>query len=346
MTEWEFNMRRRFARFGASGAATIMVLSFGAGTSFADDDSNVSETGSALLMLAENSSKPERNVLNDSVDVSVVLESEGDGDEYAQVDGDTAKIPTTTKDPIILGADSELPFAVTVGNVRDIAVEGEEIIDGVIGYNHGDGSVTVAVPKEDGSVQVAIVISEAVAPTDYEFSLGSSTNRELREYQDGSIGVYTNDGSFVGGIAAPWAIDANGIEVPTHFEVQGAKVVQVVDHRGANYAYPIVADPWLGKALITKTKWDKKILRVYPTSWAVCKHWYSVCAGTGARWAAWDEVKAKTPGTRENTTSMRDQLYCHFDVVRFVAPNKVSWNLDEGRPSVSYATMLKRQCNL
>ena len=42
---------------------------------------------------------------------------------------------------------------------------------------------------------------------------------------------------------------------------------------------------------------------------------------------------------------MRDQLYCHFDFVRFRDPNKTSWNLDKNRPYVAYATLVERQCN-
>lgn len=61
--------------------------------------------------------------------------------------------------------------------------------------------------------------------------------------------------------------------------------------------------------------------------------------------AGWNEVKAKTSGSREETPSMRDQMYCHIDVVRLRAPNKTSWNLDTWRPNVSYAKMLAEQCN-
>lgn len=42
------------------------------------------------------------------------------------------------------------------------------------------------------------------------------------------------------------AVDANGRTVSTHFESDGTNLIQVVEHRTANYAYPIVADPdWI-----------------------------------------------------------------------------------------------------
>lgn len=331
-------MRHMRARNWATGGIAFALVVAGAGIASADETSDVSGAGVALAQLADSSSVPEQDVLNGSVDVSSDLADSQGG--YAAVEGDVAMIPITSEDPIVLGAGSKNPFEVTVVQGDGSAIQAEEVSDGVVGYDANNGSVTVAVPKEDGSVQLAVVIEGADAPTQYEFAVGDG--HDIRQYPDGSIGVYSVDGDFVGGIAAPWATDANGMEVPTHFEVRGGSVFQVVDHRDAGFAYPVVADPWFGKALISSTAWDGSILRVYPTDWAVCKHWYSICAGYGARWAAWDEVQAKTPGTRENSSSMRDQLYCHFDVVRFRAPNKESWNLDEGRPNVSYATMLAR----
>ncbi len=334
-------MGSRGLRYVSAMSAALALVVVGAPSALAQSPSDAAEAGSALADLAETSTAPEQDVLDDAV--AVTASPADSAGEYADVAGDVAMIPLTSDAPIILGSDEEIPFEVTVVQPQDTVARAEQVTDGVIGFDSENGSVTVPVPKEDGSVQVAIVIDGSDAPTEYEFALGEGL--DIRQYPDGSIGVYTAADEFVGGIAAPWATDANGVAVPTRFEVRGGSVFQVVDHQSGDFAYPIVADPWLGKALISKTRWDGSILRVYPTDWAVCKHWYSVCAGAGARWAAWDEVKAKTPGTRENTSSMRDQLYCHFDFVRFRAPNKESWNLDEGRPNVSYATMVQKSCN-
>jgi hypothetical protein len=104
---------------------------------------------------------------------------------------------------------------------------------------------------------------------------------------------------------------------------------------------------WLPRA-IDATTWsaDGITLRVYPseflrvmaqskgtTQWMMYRAW------------AWDEVMAKTPGSRENTTSMRDQFFCHYDFVSTRAPNKQSWNLDSNRQDVSYTDMVRSQCN-
>ncbi len=49
-------------------------------------------------------------------------------------------------------------------------------------------------------------------------------------------------------ITAPWALDANGQQVPLNLTVDGADLVMTVDHQSQNYAYPVVADPKNGMA--------------------------------------------------------------------------------------------------
>lgn len=53
----------------------------------------------------------------------------------------------------------------------------------------------------------------------------------------------------LGRIAAPWARDATGRAVPTRYEIRGSTLVQVVEHRGGNVSYPVVADPSVWKIL-------------------------------------------------------------------------------------------------
>jgi hypothetical protein len=42
---------------------------------------------------------------------------------------------------------------------------------------------------------------------------------------------------------APWATDAAGRSVPTHYELDGDVLVQVVEHQSGEFSYPIIADP-------------------------------------------------------------------------------------------------------
>ncbi|RGP47711.1 hypothetical protein AWH04_23960 [Rhodococcus erythropolis] len=63
---------------------------------------------------------------------------------------------------------------------------------------------------------------------------------------DGTVTVFDADGNPVSTIDAPWAYDANGTPVPTHYEIRDGQLVQVVDTAGIeNLLYPILADPEL-----------------------------------------------------------------------------------------------------
>lgn len=50
-------------------------------------------------------------------------------------------------------------------------------------------------------------------------------------------------GHVIAAIQKPWAVDANGKQVPVSLSVDGDVVTMTVDHRGGDYALPIVADP-------------------------------------------------------------------------------------------------------
>ncbi|MTB89670.1 hypothetical protein H9L21_14160 [Aeromicrobium senzhongii] len=50
-------------------------------------------------------------------------------------------------------------------------------------------------------------------------------------------------GEPVAAIEKPWAVDANGVEVATRYVTDGSNLVQVVDHRQADIAFPVTADP-------------------------------------------------------------------------------------------------------
>lgn len=269
----------------------------------------------------------------------------------------TVSIPESAEGTIVVDVPSEnsqASPAIGITLPEQVASQNGELTDsGAVVYANASSEVDVVVqPVEDGSVRINTVVHERSAPHGFTYRLSLPDSAVLIAQEDGSIAIM--DGSdFLGGIAAPWAVDAVGEHVATHFQIDGQSVTQVVQPNSETQ-YPIVADPWLGKALVSKAVWRYKsasrgyTLEVYPTLWGRVGA-YPTAAGLVPygllRSAFWNEVKAKAPGTREDTSSMRDQLYCHIDAVRFREPNKPSWNLDTWRPRVSYATMLARRCN-
>jgi hypothetical protein len=83
---------------------------------------------------------------------------------------------------------------------------------------------------------------DAGAPTEYSYDIKVGDEPAVLELiEGGGVSVLDGDGSLVNSILAPWAKDATGAEVPTHYTVQGDTLTQHVEHQGA--AYPVVADP-------------------------------------------------------------------------------------------------------
>ncbi|TFC94512.1 MULTISPECIES: hypothetical protein [Cryobacterium] len=139
-----------------------------------------------------------------------------------------------------------LPFA---GEASSAKVEAE----GIVSYDNLNGSTTVPVVKADGTIQINTVIENADAPTRYDYPLSLPGGGTIVD--DGAGGFIVSDATqVIAAIAAPWAKDADGVEVATRYELTGTTLTQVVEHRAAGVAYPVVADPkvstlWWGIAI-------------------------------------------------------------------------------------------------
>ncbi|MES2171489.1 MAG: hypothetical protein V4479_12335 [Actinomycetota bacterium] len=148
-------------------------------------------------------------------------------------------IAITSPNGLTLGI--SLPFAAT-------AAAGRADANGIISYGNTNGSSTVPILKADGSTQITTVISGPDAPTRYSYALTLPTGVTLSLDETGSVILRSATG-IVGIIAVPWAKDAKGVQVPTHFELSGNTVTQVIAIGRSTIAYPVVADPsilWYG----------------------------------------------------------------------------------------------------
>lgn len=130
-----------------------------------------------------------------------------------------------------------LPFAQTASDAEDSS------IPGVLTYANENGSSTVPIVRDDGSIQITTVIDNADAPKRYDYPLTLPAGAILIVDSTGAVSSPGVDPSIpLLYVAPPWAKDADGVQVPTHYEVSGTTLTQVVEFT-ADTPFPVVADP-------------------------------------------------------------------------------------------------------
>ncbi|MDR1189170.1 MAG: DUF2599 domain-containing protein [Bifidobacteriaceae bacterium] len=323
----------------------------GAGPGAADASS--SEILELLGAVAAESNDPATQVLEDVADIAA--EESGSSLIDAEVGGVEIEIAADATGGIALSDETaQVEIALPFAERADSAVE---VADGVVAYDNNNGSVTVPVVKSDGTVQVATIIEDQGAPTMYTYDLDLGVYALPIFLDNGGIIFNDQDGAFVLGVAPPWAVDASGAAVPTHYELAGGRLTQVVDHRAAATAYPVVADPVLGIDLFSKTKrtTSSKGFTVSATlSWlgqALVRSLASApvlpgLAGTGYSvmvGAGWSELVKKQ--STVNTTPMYNQYVCHV-TYGWTLRLSDTWDLESWRAkNTNPATWVSKKCN-
>ncbi|WP_369963054.1 hypothetical protein [Leifsonia sp. EB34] len=156
-------------------------------------------------------------------------------------DGLKVAVPTDAADGITLAAGGApaLTIGLPFGDKASDATESQ--VPGVVVYDNHNGSSTVPVIRDSG-VQINTVIDNANAPKRYAYPMDLAGGQSLQLNPDGSVIAAGADGTLSAFVAAPWAKDAKGNPVPTHYEVEGDTLVQVIDFTEAT-AFPVVTDP-------------------------------------------------------------------------------------------------------
>ncbi|MFD2840996.1 hypothetical protein ACFSYH_10495 [Populibacterium corticicola] len=77
----------------------------------------------------------------------------------------------------------------------------------------------------------------------FTFPLDLPEGAHVESDDNEGIAVLSENDELITYIGAPWAIDADGQEVPTWYEFEDGTLYQYVDHLSAQFEYPIIADP-------------------------------------------------------------------------------------------------------
>jgi hypothetical protein len=156
----------------------------------------------------------------------------------ADVAGTHVAVPTKASDGVRLGDLSvTLPYASHAGGAVPVG-------DGAVVYDNHNGTSTVPVVISDAGVQINTTIADSAAPRTFTYDFSSANDASLTlDAESGIVTIADNESNILGIIAPAWAKDADGNAVPTHYEVDGATLTQVVDLDQPGVAYPVVADP-------------------------------------------------------------------------------------------------------
>lgn len=118
--------------------------------------------------------------------------------------------------------------------------------NGTVVYPDSAKATDLAVQlTRDGSVRALVTLKNRSAPTEHRFNLDLPSGVHLQPDGRGGFLAVKQDArgvKAVGKIDAPWAKDALGRPVATHYELEKGALVQSVEVND-NTAFPVVADP-------------------------------------------------------------------------------------------------------
>ncbi|MBT2502891.1 hypothetical protein [Curtobacterium sp. ISL-83] len=175
-------------------------------------------------------------------DVSARYAVQTSGDQASSVPSNAADAVTVTATDTETGATANLsaglPFAGTASTARSEA-------NGIVSFDNGNGSYTVPISHADGSLAINTVLTGPSSPTSFAYPLDLPKGGSVSVDDNGAVQISDASGMPVGFVNAPWAVDANGADVPTKFVVDGNVVTQQVDTSAPGVQFPVVADPSL-----------------------------------------------------------------------------------------------------
>jgi len=167
------------------------------------------------------------------------------GEETTTSNGDlNVSLPKSTTEDITLNSNDEnISVGLPEENYSNAVDTGKSII-----YKGTDSSLGLQTTEE--GFRALISITNSQASHNYSFDLDLPDGYQIIDSSSfydqsegtGDIFIVNNEGIVVNMIEAPWAKDTKGNSVPTHYEINGHTLTQVIDFDEDNF-YPVIADP-------------------------------------------------------------------------------------------------------
>lgn len=318
----------------ATGALTLGLCSP------AHADEAVSDVLDALASVSESagtSPADTSDVLSRVADVETTASGEFAIDE--RVGATDVAIPTDPRDDLSLAVE-HVGIEISIGlPFAEQADKATVEADGIVSYDNRNGTTTVPVVKDDGSVQITTVIDNASAPTRFDYTIALPAGGHLEQLEGGMIVIRDADGGFQGGVLPAWAKDADGADVPTHFEVDGGVLTQVVEH-DASTSYPVVADPEVGGGLLAGYWMNRpghngykgaSVWSTHLSAWGAAVYTQGIVGIEIVKNQGWTEWR-NFPPTPVSAT-IEQQYKCHAQFGYAVWLSGVWWDFETARHS-------------
>jgi hypothetical protein len=241
-------MRLRFVRtisvVALSALTTAVVAVASPGTALANPDDKVTATEVA-------------NTLNNVDDKLIAdpLPSTTDANSAAvTTQGDTVvDVAKDAEQGVTMSTKGEPDVTVELPNAED-AANAKRLADGTVVYAGSDGTANSVAAAREGT-QMAVTIANKDAATRFDYTPNVEGGGKVQLTEGGGAVVLDADGNILKVVPPAWGKDAKDVDVPSHFETDGTTLTLVVDHTSADYAYPIVADPWWLGAIAAAVGW-------------------------------------------------------------------------------------------
>lgn len=191
--------------------------------------------------------------------VAVSIKPIGDGDGANLVDGSVVSSDQGNATSTVTSA--------TDKGIQTVAILANEDAPKEIPFSYSLPKGAKFEQQTDGSVYVKAPVTAQVAPQSeierYENAvksvIGDSTDTvQLTDEQFAELAAIPEEKTkavtteqIVSTISTPWAVDANGMSIPTHYKISGNTLTQVVES-STDTAFPVTADPswwwWVANA--------------------------------------------------------------------------------------------------
>jgi len=161
---------------------------------------------------------------------------------HASLPDATINVPSDPSKPTTTTTDSGV--TITLTNLS--ASRASHVVEGAPGIAVSDtnNGWMIATVITHAGLSNDIIINSPDAPALYSTRITLSREQSIKSTPDGGYEVVDQKGKVSAVIGAPWAEDATGAAVPTHYQFHGDTLTQVVNFHRPGVVLPVTADPF------------------------------------------------------------------------------------------------------